>query len=113
MDVRRIDQATAFQPPGHQGVGPVYLQGGADYVGAVTVALSHYLPGGQADLSPVALETIYVLLSGSLEVSCEGEQITLNPYDSIRLAQGTVRSVENRTNLTASMLVIRPSASPS
>ncbi|MFJ8748760.1 cupin domain-containing protein [Streptomyces sp. NPDC102441] len=111
IEITRLTQAPRFQPAGHQGVGPVHLFGGEHYDGAVTVALSHYLPGGRADLGPVPVETLYLVLSGELTLcDAEGTTHVLAALDAARLTDGTVRSVENRTNLPASMLVIRPNA---
>ena len=46
MRVTRIADAEPFNPVGHDGVGPVRLQGGASTPTAdFTVVLSHYLPG--------------------------------------------------------------------
>ncbi|MER7983585.1 cupin domain-containing protein [Streptomyces sp. NPDC095817] len=108
IDITRLSQAQPFQPADHHGVGPVHLFGGSDYDGAVTTALSHYLPGGRADMSPVAAETLYVVLTGTLSLDAEGDTYDLHPLDAVRLTAGTPRGVENRTNLPASMLVIRP-----
>jgi quercetin dioxygenase-like cupin family protein len=116
IDITHLTEAERFQPPGHHGVGPVHLFGGEHYDGAVTVALSHYVPGGRAEMSPVPVETIYTVLTGSLTLTeADGATHVLNALDSVRLTAGTLRSVENRTNLTASMLVIRPNpaAAPS
>ncbi len=108
MRVTKVEDAEAFSPVGHQGVGPVRLQGGERTPTAkFTVALSHYLPGGIAELAPQEAETVYVLLSGELVMASEGEEQTLGPLDSVHYTPGTTRTVENRTNLPSSMLVIR------
>lgn len=108
MRITRLTDAEPFSPAGHQSVGPVRLQGGESTpTSEFTVALSHYLPGGSADLAPQAAETVYVVVSGALVMSSEGEEATLVPYDSVHFTPGTLRTVENRTNLPASMLVIR------
>ncbi|MFB7032216.1 MULTISPECIES: cupin domain-containing protein [unclassified Streptomyces] len=109
IDITRLTQAERFHPEGHHGVGPVHLFGGEHYDGAVTVVLSTYVPGGRADMSPVATETLYVVLSGSLTLTdADGGTHVLDALDGARLTTGTVRSVDNHTNLAASMLVIRP-----
>lgn len=108
IDITPLTQAQPFQPVGHHGVGPVHLFGGEHYDGAVTAALSHYLPGGRADMSPVPAETLYIVVTGTLTLDAEGDTHDLHPLDAVRLTPGTLRSVENRTNLPASMLVIRP-----
>lgn len=108
MRVTRISDAEPFQPVGHSGVGPVRLQGGASTPTTdFTVALSHYLPGGAAELAPQDAETVYVILSGQLVMAADGEEVALDPNDSVHFTVGTLRTVENRTNLPASMLVIR------
>jgi mannose-6-phosphate isomerase-like protein (cupin superfamily) len=108
MRVTRIADAEPFSPVGHDGVGPVRLQGGASTPTTdFTVALSHYLPGGSAQLAPQDAETVYVILSGELVMTSEGVEETLYVNDSVHYTVGTMRTVENRTNLPASILVIR------
>ena len=108
MRVTRMADAEPFNPVGHNGVGPVRLQGGeATPTTDFTVVLSHYLPGGTAQLAPQEAETVYVVLSGELVMTSEGVEATLSAYDSVHFTIGTLRTVENRTNLPASMLVIR------
>jgi mannose-6-phosphate isomerase-like protein (cupin superfamily) len=108
MRVTRITDAERFQPVGHEGVGPVRLQGGESFpTSDFTVALSHYLPGGAAELAPQDAETVYVIVSGQLVMIAEGAEEVLGPLDSVHFTAGTLREVENRTNLPASMLVIR------
>ncbi|MDL4818610.1 cupin domain-containing protein [Actinomadura opuntiae] len=106
MRVTRLADATPFDPPGHRGVGPVRLQDGE----TVTVVLSHYLPGGRAEMAPQPTETVYVVVAGELTMISEGTEKTLRPHDSAHFTPGTVRQVVNRTHLPASMLVIRPAS---
>ena len=111
MRVTRIGDAEPFTPVDHQGVGPIRLQGGATTPTTdFTVALSHYLPGGEAQLAPQVAETVYVVLSGELTMVSEGAEEVLGAFDSVHFTPGTTRSVENRTHLPASMLVIRATA---
>lgn len=108
MRVTRIADAEPFSPVDHDGVGPVRLQGGDSMpTSDFTVALSHYLPGAAAKLAPQVAETVYVLVAGELVMTSEGIEATLGPYDSVHFTPGTLRTVENRTKLPASMLVIR------
>ncbi len=84
MRVTRIDDAEPFEPVGHTGVGPVRLQGGPSTpTSDFTVALSHYLPGGVAELAPQDAETVYVVLAGQLTMESEGEIAVLGPNDSV------------------------------
>jgi mannose-6-phosphate isomerase-like protein (cupin superfamily) len=108
MRVTRIADAERFHPVDHEGVGPVRLQGGESIPTAdFTVVLSHYLPGAAAALAPQAAETVYVIFSGELVMTSEGESQVLGPFDSVHFTPGTLRTVENRSNLPATMLVIR------
>lgn len=108
MRVTRIADAEPFTPVDHDGVGPVRLQGGTTTpTSDFTVALSHYLPGALAKLAPQEAETVYVVLSGELVMAAEGSEETLRSFDSVHFTTGTLRTVENRTHLPASMLVIR------
>lgn len=112
MRITRLADAEAFSPPGHTGVGPLRLQGGTGTpTEQVTVVLSHYLPGGAAAMGPQPVETVYVLVSGELTMISDGEEAVLRPYDSVHFSPGTQRAVANRTQLPASMLVIRPATS--
>jgi quercetin dioxygenase-like cupin family protein len=106
--LHRIADALAFQPEGHTGVSPVRLTG-TDADEPINVVLSSYEPGAHAERSPVALDTVYLVLTGRLTVSLDDEQIELGHLDSLFLPAGCVRAVDNLTAEPASMLVIRPS----
>jgi quercetin dioxygenase-like cupin family protein len=106
--LHRFGDATAFQPEGHAGVSPVRLTGAAPDE-SLSVVLSSYEPGAHAERSPVALDTVYLILTGQLTISLDDEQIELTHLDSLFLPAGCVRAVDNRTAETASMFVIRPS----
>jgi mannose-6-phosphate isomerase-like protein (cupin superfamily) len=109
MQITRLADATPFTPVGHHGVDPVRLRGGHDGPAeGVSVVLSHYLPGGRAEMAPQPAETVYVVVAGELVMISEGVEETLQRYDSVHFTVGTVRQVINRTKLPASMLVIRP-----
>lgn len=111
MRINRLADGERFDPAGHSGVGPVRLQGGENSpTETVTVVLSHYLPGGEAGMAPQATETIYVVVAGELVMVSEGEEAVLRPYDSVHFTAGTERQVVNRSQLPASMLVVRPTS---
>ena len=105
--LHRIGDATAFQPEGHAGVSPVRLTGAAPDE-PISVVQSTYEPGAHAERSPVAQDTVYLVLTGSLTVSLDDEQFELAHLDSLFLPAGCVRAVDNVTDGPASMLVIRP-----
>jgi mannose-6-phosphate isomerase-like protein (cupin superfamily) len=105
--LHRFGDAAAFQPEGHTGVSPVRLTG-ATPDESLSVVLSSYEAGAHAERSPVALDTVYLILTGRLTISLDDEQVELNRLDSLFLPAGCVRAVENRTAEPASMFVIRP-----
>jgi quercetin dioxygenase-like cupin family protein len=105
--LHRFTDALAFQPEGHSGVSPVRLTG-ATADESLNVVLSSYEPGARAELSPVALDTVYLVLTGRLTVTLDDQVIELAYLDSLFLPEGCVRAVENRTAEPASMFVIRP-----
>jgi quercetin dioxygenase-like cupin family protein len=105
--LHRFGDAAGFQPEGHTGVSPVRLTG-ATPDESLSVVLSSYEPGAQAERSPVALDTVYLILTGRLTITLDDEQIELTRLDSLFLPAGCVRAVDNLTAEPASMFVIRP-----
>jgi quercetin dioxygenase-like cupin family protein len=105
--LHRFGDAAAFQPEGHTGVSPIRLTG-AFPDESLSVVLSSYEPGAHAERSPVALDTVYLILTGRLTISLDDEQIELAHLDSLFLPAGCVRAVDNLTAEPASMFVIRP-----
>ena len=105
--VHRISEATAFQPEGHEGVSPVRLTGTAPGE-TLGVVLSTYAPGAHGQWSSVAQDTVYVLQTGHLTITLDDGPVELGPLDSVFLAVGVCRAVDNLTDEPASMLVIRP-----
>ncbi len=106
--VQRINEAVAFAPEGHTGVRPVRLIG-TEPDDFLNVVLSEYAPGAHADWSPVPVDTVYLVLSGSLAITYLNEKIDLRPLDSIFLPAGCMRAVDNLATEPARMLVMRPS----
>lgn len=108
MRVMRLADGVPFTPVDHHGVQPIRLQGSdASPTEKFGVVISHYLPGAQAQLAPQPTETVYVVLTGELVMGAEGDEQVLAPYDSVHFTAGTLRTVENRSQLPATMLVIR------
>jgi quercetin dioxygenase-like cupin family protein len=71
------------------------------------VGLSHFLPGGGAEMSASNVERVYVMLAGKMTVITEdGKEIELEPYDSLYIPKGEKRALINKTKQPATMLVI-------
>ncbi|SRR6266498_2118013 len=109
MEVVRLGDARAYFPPKHFDVRCLRLQGlEASGAESFTVGLTHFLPGGGAEMDATPLERVYVVVEGEVTVTTQAGAVALGPLDSCRLAPGEARSVENRTNRPASMLVVMP-----
>jgi mannose-6-phosphate isomerase-like protein (cupin superfamily) len=107
MHVTRYAQAVAYEARGHFNMTGLRLQGmevspSKDF----WVGLSHFLPAGGAESSASNAEKVYVVLSGEITVVTDEGESTLGPLDSCFLAAGERRSIINRSNLPAAMVVI-------
>jgi len=109
MQVTRLGDAKPYEAPKHFDCTALRLQGwDASDATNFSVGLSHFLPGGGCELDATPLEKVYVVTEGELTVITEEGEATLGPYDSIYLAPNEARSIENRTNRPASMIVVMP-----
>lgn len=111
MHVTRLEDARAYDAPGHVDVRSLRLQG-QEASGAANfwVGLSLFLPGGGVERSASPIEKVYVVIEGEVTVVTDDGEAVLGPYDSCWLAASEPRSIENRTNRPATMLVVLPSA---
>lgn len=106
MRVTRFSAAPSYSPPLHVDVTCKRLQGHeAGPTAHFWVGHSVYKPGGAASASATLEETIYTVLDGEIVVNANGREETLHALDSVHLPKGTVRSVENRSDRDASILV--------
>jgi len=104
----RLEDVKPYEARGHFKMVALRLQH-KETTGVETfwVGLSHFLPGGGAEMSASSFEKVYVMLSGKLTVVAEdGKEIVLEPMDSLYVPPGEKRSLINKTNTPASMLVI-------
>lgn len=96
-----------YQAPKHFNMAALRLHG-KEETGAQRfwMGLSHFLPGGGADYDESPTEKIYFVLDGEVTIKSDLEEITLGPWDSIYIGPGEGRSIVNKTNRPASMLVV-------
>jgi len=110
MHVTRIADAKPYDAPRHFAMVAMRLQG--QEVSPATsfwMGISHLLPGGGAEESASALERVYVVLEGEVEVTDgEGVPATLGRWDSVLIPAGEQRAIANRSGVPASMLVAMP-----
>jgi mannose-6-phosphate isomerase-like protein (cupin superfamily) len=96
-----------YEAAGHFKMAAIRLQGkeetGTDNV---WLGLSHFLPGGGAEMGSSNSEKIYFVLSGAVTViGKDKKELVLGPMDSLYIPAGEERSIINREKLPASMLV--------
>lgn len=109
MRVNRIAEVKPYTAPKHFDMRGLRLQGfEASPAAGFWVGLSHFLPGGGAESDATPLEKVYVVVEGEVTVATDEGETVLHRLDSCWLAPGERRSIVNRTNLPASMLVIMP-----
>ena len=111
MKVIRLEDAQPYDAPLHYDCKALRLQGfAASDAKTFNVGLSHFLPGGGCEYAATPIEKVYVVTEGEVTIVTDEGEATLRPYDSIHLAPGEGRSIENRTNRPASMITIMPYA---
>ena len=72
------------------------------------MGLSYFLPGGGTTHSATPIEKVYVGIEGELTVITDDGEENLRPMDSCYLTPNEGRSIINRTNKIATILVIMP-----
>lgn len=109
MKVTRIEDAKGYVAPNHFECAAMRLQGwDASKSENFWVGLSHFLPGGGCTMEATPLEKVYVVVSGEIVVTTEDDGAILGVMDSCHIPAGEARSVANKTNMPASMIVIMP-----
>lgn len=109
MEVTRLPDARPYEAPKHFDMRGLRLQGfDASRAESFWVGLSNFLPGGGVEWDGTPLEKVYIVVDGEVTVTTEDGDTVLRRFDSCRLAPGEARSIENRTNLPALMLVVMP-----
>ena len=104
-----ISEAVKYEPAAHHDCSCFRLQG-KEQTGTTQFSLgcSHFLPGGGADFSPGRdFDTVYICIEGEITITDkDGKDIVLKPHDSIYIGPDEGRSITNKTQYPASMLVI-------
>ena len=108
MKLVRLDEAKPYEARRHFKMVALRLQHEETTgIKSFWVGLSHFLPGGGAELSSSDYERVYVLLSGKISITTEdGKEFELEPLDSIYIPPGEKRAILNKSNMPATMLVI-------
>jgi quercetin dioxygenase-like cupin family protein len=72
----------------------------------INISYSHFLPNGGAEMSSSPMERVYYLLSGSMAVKSQTEELIMAPGDMVYIGPNEERSVRILNNETATMMVI-------
>ena len=109
MKVNRLADLKEYEAKGHFDMKGFRLQGfDASDSKNFWVGLSYFLPGGGTTHTQTPLEKVYVGVEGELTIVTDDDENVLTPMDSCYLAPNEARSIINRTNTIASILVIMP-----
>jgi len=102
-----LSDVKAYDAPGHFGVSTMRLHGKHE-TGASKfwMGLSHFLPGGGAELAGPPGEKIYYVLEGEVTVKNKNEEYVVGKNELIYIEPDEEREIINNTNMPASMLVV-------
>lgn len=105
MHVTRGSDAKEYFAPGHNGVQTLRLQGAeASDVKAFTFGLSHFEPGGGAEMGASPMEKVYYVVDGEITIVLEDGSEVLKAGDSCYLAPNEARAVENNHSGVTTMI---------
>jgi quercetin dioxygenase-like cupin family protein len=107
MEVRRFDDAKAYEAPNHRDYVSYRLFGAeAGGPSQFTVVCSHFLPGGGAGPDSSANEKVYVCIAGEITIIAGGRTAILRPNDSVYLEPNEKREIANRSHQPASIVAV-------
>lgn len=116
MEITRFAEARRYDAPKHFDMRSLRLQGfDASSATFAWAGLSHFLPGGGAEMDAGPTEKIYVVVAGQVTIELgDGTVAHLQALDSCFIPPGEARAVRNETNEVATMLVLMqyPGAQP-
>ncbi len=105
--VTRSNESVTYEAAGHYDVRTTRLHDSKDVDGCITVGLSHFLPGGGAEMAKSPKELIYYIVEGEMTITTsDGKKHRLLAGDSIHLSPNEGRSSKNTGSKSSQMLVI-------
>jgi glyoxylate utilization-related uncharacterized protein len=105
-----LKDVSTYAAPGHFNMTAMRLQGKDETgISKFWMGMSHFLPGGGAEWgyetnSPT--EKVYFVLDGEITVKSKDEEFVLRKNDSLFIGPNEGRSMLNKTNQVATVLVI-------
>ncbi len=106
--VTKASEAVKYEAPGHFDVNTTRLHNPTDInEGTIVMGLSHFLPGGGANMAPANFEMIYYIAEGEMTVEMDdGKKYCLQKGDSVHFGKGTGRACLNTGIVSAQMITI-------
>ena len=109
--VVRRHECSNYEAPGHFDVRTTRLHNPNEVNdGTIVMGLSHFLPGGGAEMAPAKFEMVYYIIEGEMAVTLKGEQgeemYVLQSGDSVHFGKDTERACLNTGAVTAQMLTV-------
>jgi quercetin dioxygenase-like cupin family protein len=108
------NESVQYEAPGHYDCKTTRLHNPADVNdGTIVMGLSHFLPGGGANMAPAKFEMVYYIQKGEMTVSLDdGKDYVLHAGDSLHFGPGTGRACKNTGVDCAEMItvMIKPQA---
>ena len=110
--VVRRNEAVTYEAAKHFDVRTTRLHNPEDMPECnVVMGLSHFLPGGGAEMAPANFEMVYDIIEGEMTITLlddagQENQYVLQAGDSVHFNKGTQRASLNTGCVTAQMLVI-------
>ena len=109
MQITRLTEAKPYHAANHFDMSCLRLQGwDATDARRFWVGLSHILPGGHTAVDAAPVEKVYIAVAGTVTVVSGDVTVDLEPLDSCYLAPGESRTLHNRTNQPASVILVMP-----
>jgi hypothetical protein len=111
MHIVRYNDAPCYEAPGHFDMAMRRLQGReAGPSDQLWLGVSIIAPGGGTTLDASPIEKLYVVLDGEVTIANGETEVTLNRWDSCRIAPGEGRALKNGTDKPATILLAMPLA---
>ena len=106
--VTKRNEAYRYEAPGHYDVLTTRLHDPTDVnEGTIVNGLSHFLPGGGANMAPARFEMFYYIQKGEMTVTLDDDkQYVLHAGDSLHFGPGTGRACQNTGVECAEMITV-------
>ncbi len=106
MKVVRIGEGSLYDAPGHFNCSCMNKVVAGEDSQRTTIAVSHFLPEGGADMSSSPKERVYVVLAGKIKIIGKTEEHILEARQMIYIAPGEERGFKVLGTEPASILVV-------